>query len=103
MPAANLARRVGRRDGRDRVVGLGEQVVGGLERGEVGFEVRDHLLSLGSLQLADRLEPILHIFQEVFDHVAPAPRIGFEQAELVGCCASVSRGPGRGFERIEGV
>ncbi len=81
---AHLTGRVGRGDGGDRVLDLGEQVVGRLEAGQLLLEVGHHLVALGPVDLPDRVELLLHVVEEALQGAAPAGRIGFELGQLLG-------------------
>jgi hypothetical protein len=92
---------VGRRhggDGRDRVRHAGQQVVGGLEPGQLLLEVGHDLLALRSPDLAHGLELVLGLVEEPFEGEAPATRVGLELRELLGGGRSLGRRPRRVLE-----
>ena len=79
---ADLAGRISGSDGGDGVVGLEEQVVRGIELGQLGLEVGDDLGPLGAGKVPRGVEAVLGVVEEVLEDVAPPVPVGLEQVEL---------------------
>ncbi len=93
----------------------GQQVVGGLEGGELLLEVGDDLVPLGPVDLADVIELVLDVVEHALERAPPTLGIRLQLGQLVRCgralgsrpcgvlertCCVLHRGPaplGRGF------
>ena len=76
-----------------RVVGGDQPVVGRLEERELLLEVGHHLVPLGPGELADRVEAVLGVVQQLLEDAPPRARVRLERRDLLGCRSALGCRP----------